>query len=310
MRIRALLLGGLLALGCGDDKPAASPPQQRPATPAAPAAGAGSGSAMVLPPRVEQMISDFECPPPREDAKPCDPAAVRTVTIGDEAPDPNDKTCGDKQYCLPTTKGYLCGECPERETIRHVFKDRDFAADNNRDPFQSFFGINPTSPTGPSDAPRDPANRCQRPDQMRVPKFSYQDLKLVGIVTQGTQRKVLMMDPSNYGQIIKRGDCVGKEKAWVKDIGENFICFEITEQATNRVDERCVELHTKQVTPLPGELPGPGTAPDGVAPPVVAPPTPVPAPQTPPQPTRRQVPSPQAEPPPPQPLQAPTVLNP
>ena len=34
-----------------------------------------------------------------------------------------------------------------------------------------------------------------------------------------TQRKVLMMDRGNLGHIVRRGDCVGKEKAVVKDIG-------------------------------------------------------------------------------------------
>ncbi len=107
-----------------------------------------------------------------------------------------------------------------------------------------------------------------RNDQLRVTNYGYQDLKLVGIVSQGTQRKVLLMDPGNYGHIIKRGDCVGKEKAWVKDIGENFICFEMSleQAAANRLPEgMCVELHNKQLTvtqlPIEDKPTGPAVAP-------------------------------------------------
>ena len=38
---------------------------------------------------------------------------------------------------------------------------------------------------------------CTRPDQLVATNYSYEDLKLVGIVAQGTQRKALMMDTGN-----------------------------------------------------------------------------------------------------------------
>ena len=273
---------------CGGDNPQPTPPATgQPGQPAAPAGqppapGAGSGSnALPVVPKVELFVS---CPPPREDGKVCEPNAVKPVVIGaqDTPPDPNlDKTCPVDQYCLPTKKGWLCGGCPERDTIRHAFKDRDFTLENNRDPFQSFIVPPPTGPgsagAGSNDAPRDPTNRCLRADQLRVPNYGYQDLKLVGIVRQGTQRKVLMMDPGNYGHIIKGGDCVGKEKAWVKDIGDNFVCFEATDPSGTRVLEpHCPELHSKQVivTPLPNDAP-PSTRTPTTAPTVTpdAPPT-------------------------------------
>ena len=40
-----------------------------------------------------------------------------------------------------------------------------------------------------------------------------------------------MMDRGNLGHIIKRGDCVGKEKAVVKDIGTGYITFVIAPDA-------------------------------------------------------------------------------
>ena len=70
----------------------------------------------------------------------------------------------------------------------------------------------------------DPTKKCPREDQLIATGYSYTDLKLVGIVAQGTQRKVLMMG-GPLGYIIKRGDCVGKEKAYVKDVGTGYITF-------------------------------------------------------------------------------------
>ena len=36
-----------------------------------------------------------------------------------------------------------------------------------------------------------------------------------------------MMDTGNLGHIVHRNDCVGKEKAFVKDIGTGYITFEV-----------------------------------------------------------------------------------
>ena len=192
-------------------------------------------------------------------------------------------------------------EPEEKKSIRHVFKDRDFAPDqSNRDPFQSYVlnqGL--IGPGSDTKLPRDVTKRCLREDQMVATNYSYTDLRLVGIVSQGTQRKVLMMDAGNLGHIIKRGDCVGREKAVVKDIGTGYITFQVdpednTQQRT--AEERSVQLYPNQmpITSQPG-LEGsmdPGTArantPD-VAPPTTTPrnqnpvppppaPTPAPAP--------------------------------
>jgi hypothetical protein len=243
---------------------------------------------------------------------------MKAVSIGGAKPeksDPNDLVCADDQHCLPTTAGYLCGACPERDSIRHAFKDRDFAPENNRDPFQSFVVKGPQDATAGTELPRDTTSRCQRPEQLRVTNFSYQDLKLVGIIRQGTQRKVLMMDSINYGHIIKTGDCVGKEKAYVKDIGDNFVCFEMMDPTGSRpLEPWCPELHSKQVaiTPLPSDLPQPAARPGA---PVIAPPGAVTPQQVPPPPTSRTTTTITTTPvpvpvPPPQPQQAPTTISP
>jgi len=263
MRVHAVILALLVACGGGDEgqnKPTA-PTTPAPAAPAPGTPGAGSGSGKPLP-SMRHAEDRVNCPIPRAGSKRCDPNATKPVVIGTgSAQKADDLSCGDNEACLNTADGYLCGPCPERFAIRHEFKDRDFAPETNRDPFQSFVVKVPGTGSGSAgELVRDPGSKCVRADQMRVTNYGYQDLKLVGIVSQGTQRKVLMMDPGNYGHIIKRGDCVGREKAWVKDIGDNFICFEqsVDPGAGKTPEGQCVELHNKQLTvsQLPQALDG------------------------------------------------------
>lgn len=319
MRLLGLLALALIACGGGDDPPANKPSAPAPA-PAAPAPAApGTPGAPGKPlPAMRHAEDKVKCPTPRENAKKCDPNATRPVVIGDKPIEskPDDLLCGENEACINTTNGWLCGACSERYAIRHEFKDRDFAVENNRDPFQSFIVKVPGMGSG-SDAalPKDLTSRCVRADQLRVANYGYNDLKLVGIVTQGTQRKVLMMDPGNYGHIIKRGDCVGKEKAWVKDIGDNHICFEMSEQSGGNArmpEGHCVELHNKQLNPVT-QLPNAGPPPTPTVTPVT-PTNPQPQPVQPqPQPSRTITTIPGQQPPAPQPQQppqAPTNLKP
>lgn len=185
-------------------------------------------------------------------------------------------TCEPGLYCLLTgvegKGGYHCEPCPERETIRHEFRDRDFVAEQSRDPFQSFVLVQPGFGQ-PSEAKPDLDKTCTRPDQLVATDFGYEDLKLVGIVAQGTQRKALMMDPKNYGHIVKRNDCVGKEKAIAKDIGTGFITFVVAGESDGRVSrpavERSVQLYPNGLTPAMSQPPPIDQAPTT---PVIAPP--------------------------------------
>ncbi|MFN0248251.1 MAG: hypothetical protein ACKV2T_15270 [Kofleriaceae bacterium] len=140
----------------------------------------------------------------------------------------------------------------ERANIRHTFRDRDFVADqNNRDPFQSFVVVQPGLGGGQQDAlKRDPTKRCLRADQFIASNYSYTDLRLVGIIAEKTQRRVLMMDSGNLGHIIRKGDCVGREKALVKDIGAGYITFQVEPDDVNQarqVQEHSVQLYPNQM---------------------------------------------------------------
>jgi len=139
----------------------------------------------------------------------------------------------------------------EKLSIRHQFRDRDFAVEvSNRDPFQSFVvGQKGLAPADGSKLSQDVTKRCNRDDQFVATNYSYTDLRLVGIVAERAQRKVLMMDAGNLGHIIKKGDCVGREKAVVKDIGAGFITFQVQPEDTSTGQARTVEEHSVQLYP-------------------------------------------------------------
>jgi hypothetical protein len=249
------------APGCGEDDapPAAGPVAPKPTAAANPGAIAGRSTTKLAEKlHIEERVG---CRVPDKPSNPKDGKC-----------DPKAPSCADHTYCLQLAQGYFCEPCPERDGIRHVFKDRDFVVEQNRDPFQSFL-LQPFI-RSPDNVQIDVTKRCVREDQMVAPSNSYTELKLVGIVAQGTQRKVLMVN-GREGWIIKRGDCVGKEKAVVKDIGTGYITFLVdadTAAANQRPpEEYSVQLNPKQLSlNEPTDLPTP--APRTVISPVVPPP--------------------------------------
>lgn len=301
MRASWFVLAALVAACGGDDDEASTvtaPPGGAP-RPAAAAPAKPGDKTMAGVTRIEDKVA---CPTPT-DAKKCDPVA----------PD-----CAANEYCLAAGTAHYCGPCPERDAIRHVFKPRDFQGADIRDPFQSFVitqgGLG--APTPEDDIQR--TQRCTRRDQMVATNYSYQSLKLVGIVSQGTQRKVLMMDAGNLGHIIKKGDCVGKEKAWVKDIGAGYVTFTVDKgggdpnDPTREPEEQAVQLYPTQVS-VSAQIDDPGAR-TPVAP-IVRPPSQG-GQGAPPQPAGGSIriePPKQEPPPPPQivtPPPAPTQINP
>lgn len=288
MRSKLVLLAFLLS-ACGEDEAPPPPPRPPGAVPAPAAPGAtGKGTQLAPMQRIEERVT---CPAP-SDAKKCDPKTP---------------LCGPGQYCIPAGAGHYCGACPERDAIRHAFKPRDFQGVDIRDPFQSFVIVQPGLGTGPEGKiPTEATPKCTRKDQFVATSENYQSLKIIGIVSQGTQRKVLLSD-GRIGHIVKKGDCVGKEKAVVKDIGAGYITFALEAAGKMEPIEVSMQLYPTQVSLSAPDAIDPGAA----STPMVAPPraTPAPAPeqtgptttiiQRPPQ----QQPAPQSTPPPPAPVQ-------
>ena len=244
---RALVFVLSLVTACGgDDENAPPPPTPAGGTPAAGApAGAGSGSGAPLVPMmhiedrvvcgVPTRVQDIPDPKDRCDVTAMNPCKDRT-----------------KAYCLtvPVANNIAyCMACNERDNIRHPFKDRDFVGDpsQNRDPFQSFILV----PVGTGSADKPVIDATTQPQCTKYNTFagsvSYQDLKLEGLVTEGTQRKALMAAGSHNSYIIKRNDCVGREKALIKEVGDGYVTFVTLPDPTvanAKPAEYSVQLHT------------------------------------------------------------------
>ena len=142
----------------------------------------------------------------------------------------------------------------EKKVIRHKFSERDFAPDQNgtenRDPFRSFVVSQPGvgAAAGP---PAEATDQCPKKRQW-ARSFSARELKLVGIVARGTIRYALFSDPGQYGYVIHPGDCIGKEKARVKEIGAAFVTLEISAEPTPNqpprpAEQRSIQLHPKDL---------------------------------------------------------------
>jgi Tfp pilus assembly protein PilP len=142
----------------------------------------------------------------------------------------------------------------EKKAIRHKFRESDFAPDltgtENRDPFRSFVVSQPGigQPGGP---PAEATDACPKKRQW-ARGFSARELKLVGIVARGTIRYALFSDPGQYGYVIHPGDCIGKEKARVKEIGASFVTLEISaetppNQPPRPAEQRSIQLHPKDL---------------------------------------------------------------
>lgn len=122
----------------------------------------------------------------------------------------------------------------ERAKIRHELVDRDFVVDDiNRDPF--------AVPTSDTIARRNPTKACTGIAQFVT--TSYTDLRLVGILAESTQRRASISDAANVSHDVRKGDCVGRERALVKDIGAGYITFELDDGP--KVEERSIELYVR-----------------------------------------------------------------
>lgn len=176
--------------------------------------------------------------------------------------------------------------------VRHQFRESDFMQDldgDNRDPFRSFILSSGILDTRSSVAVQ--ATDMCTAKQMVATNYSIRDLKLVGIVSRGLRRYALMQDTANLGQIVTRGDCVGKEKARVKEIGAGYVTLEVMPEAGSAgvprvAEERSIPLYPEELPMSRGDsgeddAPVPVVAPQPVAPAAagaaVAPASPAPA---------------------------------
>jgi len=156
----------------------------------------------------------------------------------------------------------------EAVAIRHEFGPRDFNPDptgnETRDPFRSYVVAQTTSGraadeggvtvattevcteknmVAPNPLAKDPRGRQS---------YSLRDLRLAGILLKGTRHYALFRDGGGYGHTVKRGDCVGKEKARVVKIGTGFVRLEVIpdplpNQPAREPQKREIQLHPEEL---------------------------------------------------------------
>jgi hypothetical protein len=176
----------------------------------------------------------------------------------------------------------------ERPTIRHQFRERDFLSDpagnENRDPFRSYVVAQPGVLNDKAGLPQDITDKCTK-KQMVASNYSLRDLRLVGIVSRGPRRFALFQDSADLGNIVHRGDCLGKEKAIVKDIGAGFVTLSIeTDQVLGQPprppEERSIPLYPEELDLSEPDADDPDRRkqPGRIAPPPTTPPPPPTAP--------------------------------
>ncbi len=144
----------------------------------------------------------------------------------------------------------------EVATIRHKFKERDFApdltGDENRDPFQSFVIVQPGVGTTNSPGTPLPATEQCTSKQQVATNYALRDLRLAAIITRGLKRYALFQDTADLGHVVAKLDCLGKEKARVKEIGERTVTLELVpdpapNQAPRAPEEKSIPLYPTEL---------------------------------------------------------------
>ncbi len=118
------------------------------------------------------------------------------------------------------------------EQFRRELKERDFRPDplgeENRDPFFSYVLEKPRFSAG-AGVPQMRDTCVDR--EWRGQAESIRDMRLMAIILQGTRSWAQFIDRGSMGHIVERGFCLGKEKAVVDHIGDNFVRVKITPEA-------------------------------------------------------------------------------
>ncbi len=151
------------------------------------------------------------------------------------------------------------------EDLRHTFTERDFqpdpTGDANRDPFRSYLLARPLS-EGDEGSSGDITEICP-PERSLASKYSIRSLNLIGIVLRGTRSYALFRDGSGLGHIIRRGDCMGKEKAVVQEIGVGYVTLEVTPEAPQGLAAPPAQTRTIALYPEELSIEGVTSTPSG-----------------------------------------------
>lgn len=189
-------------------------------------------------------------------AKPAQPAAPRQAGARPGAATTTQALTTYKQVEA------LAGDEKEAKSLRHEFRETDFQVDPtgtvNRDPFRSYVINQPGVSTGGSTMlTAEPTDLCPSKRQI-ANTYMARELKLVGIVARGTERTALFSDTAQKGHLVRRNDCIGKEKGRVVEIGAGYAKAEISaeplpNQPPRPPDVIIFQLHPQQLPIDPGD---------------------------------------------------------
>ncbi len=170
---------------------------------------------------------------------------------------------GAKKGGKPTDKGapaVLSVMAKVPDALRKELGKDDFAPDPsgevNRDPFRSYVTGLPAEQSD-SDGKSD---ECEK--RMVAPDSSLHDLKLMGVVLNGTRGYAMFTDKGQMGFIAHRGDCLSRERVRVRDIGSDRVVLQIPSLAAPGGSTPAPRAEVWRVHPEELGLP-PSTPPEG-----------------------------------------------
>jgi hypothetical protein len=136
---------------------------------------------------------------------------------------------GGRGPAKPTTGPTLVLKPKVDAAYRKEFSPADFTSDLtgeiNRDPFRSYL-VQPVVQPGTGVPMQD---ECA--DHKVAEKYSYNDLRLLGIIMRGTKNFAMFRDPTGFGQVAYQGDCLSKEKAKIIEITPGCVRIQMQGQA-------------------------------------------------------------------------------
>jgi hypothetical protein len=158
----------------------------------------------------------------------------------DEAPPPTPKKAaggGGKKSAKKSTKGRrgkkgkaLSAYPRIDEKYRRPLSEADFlpdpTGDERRDPFVSYVVRGKGQRNPNAGTPIAATDVCNK-NNTKAANYLLRDMRLIGIVLLGTNSYALFRDKSGFGWSVRRGDCVGKEKAIVQAIGVGSVTLEV-----------------------------------------------------------------------------------
>ncbi len=169
------------------------------------------------------------------------------------------------------------------DKYRRVLTESDFQPDpsgeERRDPFQSFVVRQggPRKAIASNQVAIQPTDVCTEKNS-KASGFLLRDMRLIGIVLRGTNSFAQFRDKAGFGWIIRRGDCLGKEKAVVQAVGVGSVTLEVIPETPPNSpppppQRQDIALYPEDLEPglatAADEIPAPPVAPA----PTVAPPT-------------------------------------